>query len=441
MSDVAIYEKMKDSKERWLGDIPYTWNTRLLKYMFSIKKNIAGETGHQVLSVTQKGIVPKNMTERGQFSLDYSKYQLVEAGDFVMNHMDLLTGWVDISKYNGVTSPDYRVFVNTNPDSFDSQYYKYIFQYCYSNRIFYGLGQGVAGYGRWRLPADMFMNFVLPVPPIDQQRRISCFLDKQCEQIDSIIEEAKSSIDEYKKWKTSLIFEAMTKWKSSDYKSSGISWLGDIPKSWHLVPIKQVVLQRDGGAWGNDPEGNDLDRICMRIADFSFEQGCFKRQLTDLYTKRNYSASQIKKLTLKFGDILVEKSGGGEKTPVGRAVLFDLDFEALYANFMERIRVDTKKVLPKFFLYFWRALYFRTVTTAYIKQTTGIQNLNIPLLLEKEYIPLPSLETQKKIVTHLDSLCNKIDEVIDEQQRLIPDLEAYKRSLIYETVMGKRKVV
>mgnify|MGYP005773121691 FL=1 len=108
---------------------------------------------------------------------------------------------------------------------------------------------------------------------------------------------------------------------------------------------------------------------------------------------------------------------------------------------MERIRVDTKKVLPKFFLYFWRALYFRTVTTAYIKQTTGIQNLNIPLLLEKEYIPLPSLETQKKIVTHLDSLCNKIDEVIDEQQRLIPDLEAYKRSLIYETVMGKRKVV
>ena len=100
MSDVAIYEKMKDSKERWLGDIPYTWNTRLLKYMFSIKKNIAGETGHQVLSVTQKGIVPKNMTERGQFSLDYSKYQLVEAGDFVMNHMDLLTGWVDISKYN-----------------------------------------------------------------------------------------------------------------------------------------------------------------------------------------------------------------------------------------------------------------------------------------------------------------------------------------------------
>lgn len=441
MSDVTTYEKMKDSKVQWLGDIPATWNTCLLKYMFAIKKNIAGETGHQVLSVTQRGVVPKNMTERGQFALDYSKYQLVKTGDFVMNHMDLLTGWIDISKYDGVTSPDYRVFMNTDPTIFHSDYYKYVFQHCYTSRVFYGLGQGVAGFGRWRLPADMFMNFALPVPFITEQERIAQFLDEQCTQIDTVIEEAKFSIDEYKKWKMSLIFETVIKGKSSDFKSSGISWLGDIPESWRLVPIKQVVLQRDGGAWGNDPKENSLDRICMRIADFSFEQGCFKRQATDLYTKRNYSASQIEKLALKIGDILVEKSGGGEKTPVGRAVLFDLDFEALYANFMERIRVDTKKVLPKFFMYFWRALYFKTVTTAYIKQTTGIQNLNIPLLLEKEYIPLPSLETQKKIVIYLDSLCHKIDEVIDEKQRLIPDLEIYKRSLIFETVTGKRKVV
>ena len=260
-------------------------------------------------------------------------------------------------------------------------------------------------------------------------------------QIDASIEGTKSSIDEYKKWKMSLIFETITKWNASDFKSSGISWLGDIPENWRLVPIKQVVLQRDGGAWGNDPDGTALERICMRIADFSFEQGCFKQQPKDFYTKRTYSVSQIEKLTLKPGDILVEKSGGGEKTPVGRAVLFDLDFEALFANFMERIRVDEKKVLPKFFMYFWRALYFRTVTTAYIKQTTGIQNLNISLLIEKEYIPLPSLETQKEIVIYLDSLCHKIDKIIDEKQKLIPDLETYKRSLIFETVTGKRKVV
>ena len=92
-------------------------------------------------------------------------------------------------------------------------------------------------------------------------------------------------------------------------------------------------------------------------------------------------------------------------------------------------------------MYYWRALYFRTVTTAYIKQTTGIQNLNISLLIEKEYIPLPPLETQKNIIVSLDSLCHKIDKVIDEKQKLISEFEAYKRSLIFEVVTGKRKVV
>ena len=139
------YEKMKPTQEQWLGQIPISWKAFRLKRIFSIKKDIAEKKGYTVLSVTQKGIRPKNMTEKGQFAQDYSKYQLVNQGEFIMNHMDLLTGWVDISDYDGVTSPDYRVFVNTNPHKFHSRYYRYIFQLCYSAQIFYGLGQGVAG--------------------------------------------------------------------------------------------------------------------------------------------------------------------------------------------------------------------------------------------------------------------------------------------------------
>jgi uncharacterized membrane-anchored protein len=52
-------------------------------------------------------------------------------GEFVMNHMDLLIGWVDISDYDGVTSPDYLVFINTNPNRFESRYYRYIFRVLY----------------------------------------------------------------------------------------------------------------------------------------------------------------------------------------------------------------------------------------------------------------------------------------------------------------------
>ncbi len=126
MPEYSVQRIMKQTREQWLGDIPASWGALRLKRIFSIKKDIAGEEGHTVLSVTQKGIRPKSMSEKGQFAQDYSKYQLVKNGDFVMNHMDLLTGWVDISEYEGVTSPDYRVFINTKPDQYDSSYYRWV---------------------------------------------------------------------------------------------------------------------------------------------------------------------------------------------------------------------------------------------------------------------------------------------------------------------------
>ena len=103
--------KLKESGVEWIGEIPEGWKVRRLKYIFKILKRISGELGHNVLSITQTGIKIKDTESgEGQLSMDYSKYQYVFRGDFAMNHMDLLTGYVDISKYDGVISPDYRVF-------------------------------------------------------------------------------------------------------------------------------------------------------------------------------------------------------------------------------------------------------------------------------------------------------------------------------------------
>ena len=147
--------EMKDSGSVWFGNIPINWEMKRLKYVFHIQKDIAGEEGHTVLSITQRGIIPKDFSNNeGQFANSYANYQLVHKGDFAMNHMDLLTGWVDISKYEGVTSPDYRVFVLNDKNGMCPTYYLYMMQMCYSARIFYGLGQGVSGMGRWRLQAD-----------------------------------------------------------------------------------------------------------------------------------------------------------------------------------------------------------------------------------------------------------------------------------------------
>lgn len=202
---------MKDSGIEWIGQIPQHWDSIKLKYKFRIKKDIAGEEGFDILSVTQQGLRIKDIsTNEGQLAMDYSKYQIVKPSDFVMNHMDLLTGWVDCSAYFGVTSPDYRVFVNTDQKNCNNQYYNYVFQICYKNKIFYGLGQGVSGLGRWRLQSDKFLNFRIPIPPYNEQEQIVQYINKKCSEIDKTIEDKEKLIEKLLEYKKSLIYECVT---------------------------------------------------------------------------------------------------------------------------------------------------------------------------------------------------------------------------------------
>ena len=203
--------KLKDSRSTWFGQIPSDWNMIKIKYIFKIQKDIAGEEGHTVLSITQKGIKPKDLSKNeGQLAENYSNYQLVHIGDFAMNHMDLLTGWVDVSKYEGVTSPDYRVFGLIDKDNYCSQYYLYLMQMCYTNRIFHGLGQGVSGLGRWRLQADKFLNFSITVPSYEEQKEIANYLDQKCSAIDELIARKEQYLYEIENYKKSLIYEYVT---------------------------------------------------------------------------------------------------------------------------------------------------------------------------------------------------------------------------------------
>lgn len=203
--------EMKETDNIHIKFIPKSWELKKLKYLFSIKKEIAGKKGFDVLSITQKGIKIKDIsTNEGQMSMDYSKYQLLNKGDFAMNHMDLLTGWVDISQYDGVTSPDYRVFVLNDEMKNSKAYYLYLMQICYSNRIFYGLGQGVSNLGRWRLQAEKFLNFSIPVPPLQEQKEIAEYLDKKVTEIDNLIVKKESLINEMEEYKKSLIYECVT---------------------------------------------------------------------------------------------------------------------------------------------------------------------------------------------------------------------------------------
>jgi len=202
--------KMKDSGVDWIGEIPEHWKMKKLKYIFQIRKRISGELGYDVLSITQKGVKIKDIESgKGQVSMDYTKYQIVEVGDFTMNHMDLLTGYIDISPYKGVTSPDYRVFSNIDEKS-NSKYYLSLFQFGYTNKVFYGFGQGSSMFGRWRLPSIEFNNFKLPYPSLEEQNKIVDFLEKHTNEIDEMIQLEQKKIELLKEYRQSLISEVIT---------------------------------------------------------------------------------------------------------------------------------------------------------------------------------------------------------------------------------------
>lgn len=204
----SVYSNETDAV--W-GNVPQGWKLVDIKYLFEIVKRIAGKEGYDVLSVTQNGLKVKDITSGdGQLADNYSGYQFVYPTDYVMNHMDLLTGWVDCSELFGVTSPDYRVFRLMDKAANNLVYYKYVMQCCYMNKIFYSLGQGVSNLGRWRLQTSSYNNFKVPVPPKAEQDEIADYLDSKCSEIDALITDKKRQLDILADYKKSLIYEYVT---------------------------------------------------------------------------------------------------------------------------------------------------------------------------------------------------------------------------------------
>ena len=203
-------ETANTSSDIW-KEIPQSWKLVNIKYLFEIVKRIAGREGYNILSVTQKGLKVKDISgNQGQIAENYSGYQFVFPSDYVMNHMDLLTGWVDCSDQFGVTSPDYRVFRLRDKTQNDTEYYKYVMQCCYMCRIFYSLGQGVSTLGRWRLQTPAFMNFKVPVPPLHEQKEIARYLNDKCKEIELYIEQKRKQLELLSAYKKSLIYEYVT---------------------------------------------------------------------------------------------------------------------------------------------------------------------------------------------------------------------------------------
>ncbi len=324
MNKLKPYPKYKPSNIAWLGEIPEHWEVRKLKYIFSITKRISGELGHKVLSITQNGIKIKDIESgAGQLSMDYSKYQFVNKGDFAMNHMDLLTGYVDISNVDGVTSPDYRVFILNN-DSSDKSYLLFLLQLGYKLKLFYSLGQGVSQFGRWRLPAENFYHFQFPIPPLPEQTAIAAFLDFKLAKIDRFIRKKKQLIKLLNEQKAAIINDAVTKGidPNTKTKPSSIEWLGDIPAHWEVRKLKYVAECFPSNIDKHKRDGEKEVRLCnytdVYKNDFiTNDMNLMVATATD---------EQIEKFSLKVGDVIMTKdSETANDIAVPACVIEDLE--------------------------------------------------------------------------------------------------------------------
>lgn len=213
------------------------------------------------------------------------------------------------------------------------------------------------------------------------------------------------------------------------YKDSGVEWIGEIPVGWKLERLKCSVLECKNGIWGQDPQFNEDDITCIRVADFDRE----KLNISSLsLTVRNIKQKDTIGREVEFGDLLIEKSGGGEKQPVGCVVFYSLNHKSVCSNFIACMKIS-HLFLNKYLLYVHKLLYDSGVTVRSIKQTSGIQNLDQNSYLN-EKVPVPPFPEQQTIASFLDRECRKIDALIAEQERLIALLAEKRQAVISHAV-------
>ena len=225
-----------------------------------------------------------------------------------------------------------------------------------------------------------------------------------------------------------MVVNSMSYATYDSYKESGVDWLGEIPSDWDVLRLKNTVNGCVNGFWGDEPKGaNDI--IVLRVADFNRDNlKIFDNKLT----YRSVTTKELSNRLLKYGDLLIEKSGGGDKTLVGCVVLFDKNYKAITSNFVGKL-TPYENFHSVFLNYVFSTLYFCNRNYLSIKQTTGIQNLDTTSYLN-EFFCFPNLKTQTKIANFLDQKTAQIDQAIALKQQQIEKLGEYKQIVIQNAV-------
>ena len=201
------------------------------------------------------------------------------------------------------------------------------------------------------------------------------------------------------------------------------------PGHWRTVRLRRTVGACITGTWGEEPRGGPDDLICVRVADFDRMRG---RVSLENPTFRFIPPSYRNRRMLARGDLLLEKSGGGEEQPVGSVVLYDHDAPAVSSNFIARMPVEPG-FDGRYLCYLHAALYCMGVNRRSIRQTTGIQNLDGKSYLDEE-VRAPEMAEQQQLADFLDTKTALLDKLARKKQQLLDLLMERRDALISQVV-------
>lgn len=416
-----LIRKMKDSGVEWIGEIPEEWmitslqrlffiqaggdakkeyynSKRDKKYCYPVYTNSKDE--HSVYAYTSNPIFPANcITVSGRGAIGKAFYRKTPF-DAIIRLLVLKPKTKSISEF-------YTYFIDTV--------------------LVFNTGSSAVG----QLSTIQIAPYKVAVPPIEEQQSIVNVLNKKTERISLIIKQTQQSIKELKKYKQSLITEAVTKGldPNVEMKDSGIEWIGNIPEDWKLTKLKFLLKSNllYGANESGIPYSPSLPRY-IRITDI-----IENNKLTS-DNKLSLSKEKAENYLLKEGDLLFARSGAS----VGKTFLVESqNTNNAFAGYLIKASFKNNNI-SKFVYYYTLSSAFEAWKDSITIQST-IQNIgadkynNLPL-------PIPSKYLQQEIVFYLDEQTSRIDKLITDKTKVIEELESYKKSLIYEYVTGKKEV-
>lgn len=424
-----LTRKMKDSGIEWIGEIPENWEVKKVKYMFRIvngngfPENLQGEKEgdypfYKNSDINKLGIyinksnnyISKNTATINKFTVIPSKSMLIgKIGEALKrNHRK-----INLSEC--MIDNNMMALVPKENELFSYYLLTTIDMFWFDNN-------GTIP----SLNSNKLRNFKIPYVNKTLQKNIVEILNKKTQKIDKLISSTQQSIKELKKYKQSLITEAVTKGldPNVEMKDSGIEWVGKIPKHWSVRKISNYFSQVKD-------KNDELEEENLLSLSYG---SIIRRNInsTDGLLPANFKNYNI----VESGDIVLRMTDlQNDKVSLRTGFVTE---KGIITSAYITIRTDHKNVIfPKYIRLF---LHSFDIYKGFYGMGSGVrQNVTYNDIKKIEVI-VPSINEQQRIVSYLDEKSASIDKLIEDKTKVIEELEDYKKSLIYEYVTGKKEV-